>query len=79
MTHENAVVIIFGPAGEVCEEVSSQNPAAMCTSVISSFFLQPSRGAVQGILSPWSDHSFFLRKHHNPFLENHSLETWRCG
>ena len=41
------------PAGEVCEEISSQNPAAVCASVISTFFLKQSPRAVQGILSPW--------------------------
>lgn len=70
-------MVILAGLPDVSEgQSSSQNLAGACASVISAFFLKQSRRAVHGILSPSYDHTFFLRKYHNLFLENHSLETW---
>lgn len=46
-------MVILAGLPDVSEgQISSQNPAGVCASVISAFFLKQSRRAVHGILSP---------------------------
>lgn len=73
--HTSEIVTVASPLAPLCEKQrSSQNPAGVCAPY-QHFLSEAVSSELFTVVYLLRKISFFLRKHHHLFLENHSLET----